>query len=81
LQAIFPKIRTFVDEFHAGKPAGHNENSAANKPVVTDHSAAQKAATKPAAAPQPKSNNGKSTTKRGSQRIEMKETFYACAHT
>lgn len=78
VQAIFPKVQEFVEEFHAGKAAGHNENAAANKTVVKDHTGAQ-AALKPEAKKAPASSA--STTggvKRGSNRIEIKETFYCC---
>ena len=88
-QAIFPKIQEFVDDFHAGKAAGHNENAAANKPVVKDHNTAQKTAaaapgakkvspsTEPSKKPPAASSVG--AVKRGSHRIEFKETFYCCA--
>jgi hypothetical protein len=90
VQAIFPKIQAFVDDFHAGKAAGQNENSSANKPVVKVHNASAPAATKKTEATQPspaasqpsKKSPASSTAagiKRGSNRIDFKETFYCCA--
>lgn len=85
VQAIFPKIQAFVDDFHAGKAAGHNENAEANKPVVKDHNTAAQQAKKPSAAvtsepikKSPAASTAAGIT-RGSHRIELKETFYCCA--
>jgi hypothetical protein len=90
MQAIFPKIQVFVDDFHAGKAAGQNGNAAASKPIVKDHTAAQQAAAakseavKPSPVPssQPSKKTPASSTaagiKRGNNRIDFKETFYCC---
>jgi hypothetical protein len=80
LQTIYPKVRQFVEEFHAGKPAGHIDAPPAAKPVVTDHSAnvgsASKATAGKKASTRSTAQNGMT---RGSQQIVLKETFYASA--
>lgn len=78
-----------MDDFHAGKAAGHNENAAANKPAVKDHNTAQQTAAataavkkaSPSAEPskKPPAVSSAGGVKRGSHRIEFKETFYCCA--
>lgn len=86
VQAIYPKIQAFVDDFHSGKAAGHNENAAANKPVVGHNAGQQAGAAKPEVkkdvAGKEQSKKKVATTaagiKRGSNRIEFKETFFCC---
>lgn len=76
MQAIFPPLQKFVEEFHAGKAAGSSDD--AGKPaktVIKDHSTSKPAApAAPTAAPS-KASDG---TKRGTQTLQIKETFYAC---
>lgn len=85
LQALFPKVATFVEEFHSGKPAGPSGGDATGtKPIVKDHAAStaasaackganSTAAKAPAAATKaPGASSGRT--------IQMKETFYASAH-
>jgi hypothetical protein len=80
LQAIFPKIATLVNEFHAGKPAGHSASVADGAPVATAKTTVRdhKASDAPSALAKPQPSKGAGGNRAG-RRIEMKETFYASA--
>lgn len=82
VQAIFSKVSTFVEEFHAGKPAGHTADAPSARPVVKDHHSGSAAA---ATAADKSAAGGKAAAARSGgagssgQTIVMKETFYAGA--
>ena len=80
LQAVFPKVASFVEEFHAGKPAGHVGDAPSARPVVKEHhsgsASAATAADKSGAAAGARSSGAASGS---GQTIVLKETFYAGA--
>lgn len=87
LQTILPRVNALVEEFHAGKPAGHEPAAAdtgmSNKPVVTDHTRANgnaNAADGPAKGAASKKGAASSGgARRSGQTIELTEKFYASA--
>eukprot|EP00892_Ulva_mutabilis_P000714 jgi/Ulvmu1/10643/UM066_0023.1 len=81
-KAIFPPIQTFIAEFHAGKAAGGSEDAEQPaKTTVTDHSTSKPSAPAATAATPPPAKPSKTVdkTKRGTRKLEIKETFYASA--
>lgn len=79
VQALFPAVSTFVNEFHAGKPAGQTDGGssadAAKAPSSSGAGAASAAAAAGAAKAEPKV--AKKASKASGNSIKMKETFYA----
>lgn len=84
---IFPRIKTFTDEFHAGKPAGY-EPTDAQKPSNSKDAVkkASEEASPSAAQAKSKQKSADATKAESSsavsagQKIVVKETFYASAH-
>jgi hypothetical protein len=85
---IYPRIKTFTDEFHEGKPAGYEGGADSQKPSKSknDVNVSQGGSRAAAVASSNKTTTPEATKAASSlgtsagQKITIKETFYASAH-